>query len=294
MTSSRPLERHKKMHSRTNHRFFVPLALLFLPLLAYGQGLYWETTTTMPMAGDQKIDTKSYYLPRMFKQGSEKEAVVFRLDKKMMYVIDYHSKEYSEITFAELEVYIKKATEDLKVQLAELKAQMAAMPEDQRKMMEQMMGGQAAVLDDSSNVEVTKTKEKKTISGFACVKYSLKKGANEAATVWTTMGVADFKAMQKDFKEFSQRLAAQMSINGPQMADAMQKVDGFPVETSISGMTATVTKVSKSAVAKSEFEIPAGYKKVAFEEQKGKQGVMDDLEEDDGEGAEDDSADGGR
>jgi hypothetical protein len=108
------------------------------------------------------------------------------------------------------------------------------------------------------------------------------------------MGVADFKAMQKDFKEFSQRLAAQMSINGPQMADAMQKVDGFPVETSISGMTATVTKVSKSAVAKSEFEIPAGYKKVAFEEQKGKQGVMDDLEEDDGEGAEDDSADGGR
>jgi len=207
-------------------------------------------------------------------------------------VLDYGKKEYSEITFDSLEMYIRKATEELKVQLADLKKQMAAMPEDQRKMMEQMMGTQAAGLDDSSKVVVSKSKESKTISGYKCVKYSMKKGANEAATVWTTTAVPGFNAMQKDFKEFSQRLAAQMSINGPQMAEAMEKVDGFPVETSISGMTATVTKVTKMPVDKTEFEIPKGFKKVAFEEQKGK-GEMDELEDDDDEGAEEDTAGGG-
>jgi hypothetical protein len=286
--------------NRTTRRSFPLLALLFLPLLACGQGLYWETSTSVPMAGEQAIETKSYYLPRMFKQGSEKEAVVFRLDKQVMYVIDYKSREYSEITFEELEVYIRKSTDELRSQLAELREQLASMPEDQRKMMEQMMGGQATGLDDSSKVEVKKTKESKTISGYACVKYSLMKGKNEAATVWTTTGVPDFKAMQKDFKEFSQKLASQMSVNGPQMAEAMQKVDGFAVETSISGMTATVKKVSRMAVGKSEFEVPAGFKKVAFEEQKGRRGgldemdEMDEMDEDGEEGAEDDSSEGGR
>jgi hypothetical protein len=278
------------MRSMTHRRSFTAFLLLFLPILAFGQGLYWETTTSVQMAGDQKINTKSYYLPRMFKQGSENEAVVFRLDKQMMYSIDYEGKEYSEITFAELEVYIKKATDELKVQMAELKKQLASLPEDQRKMMEQMMGGKGGV-DDSAKVEVMKTAETKTISGYACAKYQLKKGGEEAATVWTTSGIPGFKAMQKDFQEFSQRLASQMSINGPQMAEAMQKVEGFPVETSISGMTASVTKVSSMAVAKSEFDVPAGFKKVPFEEMKdeGREG-RDEMPGDEGEGAEDDSS----
>jgi hypothetical protein len=282
------------MHTTVNQRLSATIFLLFLPILAYGQGLTWETATSVPMAGAQAINTTSYYLPRMFKQGSEKEAVVFRLDKQVMYSIDYEEKEYSEITFTELEAYIKKATDALKGQMEELKKQLASLPEDQRKAMEQMMGGQMSGGDDSAKVEVTKTSETKLISGYACTKYSIRKGAEEAAAVWTTTAVPDFGAMQKDFKEFGQRLASQMSINGKEMGVAMQQVEGFPVETSISGMTATVTKVAKATVAKSEFEVPAGFKKVPFEQMNDRHDEgMDEMPGDEGEG-EDDDSDGGR
>lgn len=295
------------MQSRTTQRFIAAIVLTLLPILAFGQGLSWETTTTIPMAGDESIATKSYYLPRMFKQGSAEEAVVFRLDKQMMYSIDYEGKEYSEITFAELEAYVKKATDALQSQLAELKEQLAAMPAEQRKMMEEMMGAQAMGGNDSAKVKVVKTGESKTISGYSCTKYLLMKDTVEAASVWTTTGVPGFAAMQKDFKEFSQRMASQMSINGPQMAEAMEQVDGFAVVTSISGMTATVTQVSKADIAKSEFEVPAGFKRVPFEkmqggrndefgepeDENGNEGAEEDDEgADDDDGAKDD--DGGR
>ena len=276
------------MHKRKRNLFLCALAMFLLPVLSFGQGLYWESTTSIPMAGDHAFNMKSYYLPRMFKQGSETDAVIFRLDKGMMYSISYADKEYAEITFAEFEAYVKKASDQVKAQMDELKKQMASMPEDQRKMMEQMMGGHGGG-DDNVKVDVTKTQESKTISGLKCTKYALKKGEDEAATVWTTNDVKDFASMQKDFREFGQRMASQMSLDGPQMAEAMLKVEGFPVETTISGMTSTVTKVSKMDVAKSEFEVPAGFKKVPFEQmENGHGGGMDE----DGEGDEGDDGDG--
>jgi hypothetical protein len=42
----------------------------------------------------------------------------------------------------------------------------------------------------------------------------------------------------------------------------MKKVEGFPVQTTIAGITTTVTKIENKVAAASEFEVPAGYKKV--------------------------------
>jgi hypothetical protein len=284
------------MHSSSHRRFMAVIVMTFLPVIAFGQGgLYWESTTKIQVAGDHSLDTKSYYLPRMFRQGSEEEAVVFRLDRQVMYSIDYADSEYSEITFAELEAYVKKATDALGEQLADLKKQLEGLPAEQRKMMEEMMGGQAMGGKDTVKVEVRKTAETKTISGFACTKYLLMKDTVEAATVWTTAGVAGFNAMQKDFKEFSRRLASQMSINGPQMAAAMEQVDGFPVVTSISGMTSTVLKVEAKAIAAGLFEVPAGFRRIPFEKmQEGRNDEYGMPEDEDGdEGAEDDEDDDG-
>lgn len=47
------------------------------------------------------------------------------------------------------------------------------------------------------------------------------------------------------------------------LGDAFKKIDGFPIQTEMSqGITNTVTKVEKRAASASEFEVPAGYKKV--------------------------------
>lgn len=238
------------------------LAALSLP--AFGQGLTWETTTTIPMAGDQTLMTTSSYLPRMFKQMSDKEATIFRLDKQIFYTVNYEKKEYSEMTFAELEALVQKTNKELEGQMAKLKEHLAGLPEDQRKSMEQMMAGQLGGPDKASAISVAKSSETKTISGYACTNYVLTDGGKDIGSIWTSTAVPGYAAMQKDFKEFSQRLASQMTARGPQMADAMQKVEGFPIETTIGGMTAMVTKISKASVAQSEFEVPAGFKKVPF------------------------------
>jgi hypothetical protein len=221
-----------------------------------GQGLYWESTTIVQIANGKEIHSTSSYRPHMFKQSSENNASIFRLDKEMMYLIDAQKKEYSEMTFAEMEAYAKKANK----KLAEMNEQLKNMPPEQRKAIEQMMGN-TAMGGQNAKIDVIKTAENKTISGYACIKYAMNENGKEIGSVWTTSGVPDFSSMQKDFKEFGQRMAAQMPKAG-EMVAAMTNVEGFPVQTTIAGITTTVTKIEKKVVAASEFEVPAGYKKV--------------------------------
>jgi len=239
----------------------ISIALMSFSI-AVGQSLVWESTTVIPAAGNMKINSTSYYRPQMFKQGSENSMIIFRIDKEVMYQVNNLKKEYSEMTFTELEAYTKKSSAKLDGRMAEMKKQLEKMPPEQRKAMETMMGNQAMAGTSQSTIEVLKTAEKKTISSYACVKYVLQEDGKETGSVWTTTAIPDFKGMQKDFKDFSQRMAAQMPRNGGQMAAAMAKIDGFPIETTIAGMTTTVTKIEKKSVAVSEFEVPAGYKKV--------------------------------
>jgi hypothetical protein len=224
--------------------------------IVFGQGLYWESTTMVPIANGKEIHSTSSYRPHMFKQSSENSISIFRLDKEMMYLIDNQKKEYSEMTFVEMEAYAKKANKKLE----KMNEQLKNMPPEQRKMMEQMMGN-ASMGGQNTKIDVIKTAEKKTIGGYACIKYAIKESGKEIGSMWTTTSVPDFSGMQKDFKEFSQRMAAQMPKAG-EMVEAMKKVDGFPVQTTISGITTTVTKVEKKVVVAGEFEVPAGYKKV--------------------------------
>jgi GLPGLI family protein len=248
------------------HRTLVIICLLiFSASFAFSQGLYWESVTTVSMAGEHKMNSKSFYRPHMFKQMSDEEATIFRLDKDVLYNIDYHQKEYSEMTFAELEALVKQANGELEGQMAELKKHLANVPAEQREAMEQMMGNKIKGGSEDKKIEVIKTSESKSINGYSCTKYIFKEDGKEMGSIWTTTNVPDFSSMQKDFKEFSQRLASQMSMKGFQMAEAMKKIDGFPIQTTIRGVTAMVTKLEKRSIAMSEFEVPASFKKVKSE-----------------------------
>jgi hypothetical protein len=169
------------------------------------------------------------------------------------------------MTFAEMEATTKQAMG----QLEELKKQMKDMPPEQRKAMEKMLGSTGMGGASKSKIEVTNTGEKKTISGYSCVKYILKEDGKEFGTIWTTSGLAGYDAMKKDMKKFSERLMAQMP-KGKELVDAMKKIEGFPIQTTLGNVVSTVTKVEKKAIARSEFEVPAGYKKVTPKEITGK------------------------
>lgn len=228
----------------------------------FSQGLTWESTTTMSIAGGKEIHSTSYYRSHMFKQSSDNNASIFLLDKGMLIRVDNQKKEYSEMTFAELESQVKDASGELDAKMAEMRKKLESMPPEQRKMVEQMMGDKLKGGSGESTVDVTKTSETKTISGYSCTKYVVKQGDKDFATLWTTTSIPDFGTIKDDFKEFSARLSSMIPSKGTQIAAAMKKVEGFPIQTMIAGITTTVTKVTKGPIAASEFEPPAGYTKV--------------------------------
>lgn len=240
--------------------------LIGLIALGFGvlasQGLYWEQTTVVPAANGKEIHSASYYRSHMFKQQSEKSEMIFRLDKEKIFHVDNEKKEYSEMTFAEFEASMKKVNGEVEGKMSKMKKQLESMPAEQRKMMEKMLGSQIMGGDSLTKIDAIKTSEKKTISGYACVKYSLEENGKEIGNVWTTTSIPDFSSMQKDMKEYSRRMTAQMPMKGNQIAEAMMKIEGFPIQTTIANVTSTVIKIEKKSIAASEFEVPSGYKKV--------------------------------
>ena len=240
----------------------VGLGLAFLiGLAAYGQGMYWETRMT---GHGQESMTKMYAMPKMFKttESDEGDAVIVRLDKELIYQINAKEKTYSEMTFAELEVMMKKMGGKMDDAMAQMQEKMKDMPEEQRKMMEQMMGGRMPGKKDAK-VDVKNTGETKTISGFSCTKYVVSQDGKEAMTLWATKEVKDFGALRKDWEEFSKRIMAMNPMGMKGLAEGMKKVDGFPIQTEMGqGITTLVTKVEKRSTPASEFTVPAGYKKV--------------------------------
>jgi len=249
------------MKKNTLRRTILIVLMIANVGIVVSQGLSWESTTTVPMANGREIHSTSSYRPHMIRQSSENSISIFRLDKEMMYLIDAEKKEYSEMTFAEMEAYAKKANKKLEGKMTEMNKQLKKMPPEQRKAMEKMMGS-ASTGKPSAKIDVIKTAEKKTISGYECIKYAMKENGKEVGSIWTTTSVPGFSSMQKDMKEFSERMAVQMP-KASEMVAAMKKIDGFPIQTTIIGITTVVTKIEKKTAAASEFEVPAGYKKVA-------------------------------
>jgi len=240
-------------------------ALVLAGAAAYSQGLYWESTHSGSMMQEKNSISQQYYMPGKFKvvSADNGETIVLRLDKEIIYTIDPNDKTYSEMTFAEMEASMKKAGARMDAHMAELQKQLESMPEEQRKMMEQMMVDKMPGMKKEGKVEVKKTSDKKTISGYACVKSVITEDGKELMTVWATKDMKDFNVIRKDMEEFGRRMAAMNPMMPKGFLEAMAKIEGFPIETSMgTTMKQVVTKVERRSTPAGEFEVPAGYKKV--------------------------------
>ncbi len=237
--------------------------MIALAVPAIAQGLYWESLTTKPGDKEKGKLSQFYYMPGKYKatmDGNQHGAII-RLDKEVMMMMDNKEKSYWEMTFKEMESMMKGVGSKLDAAMEEMNAQMKDLPEDQRKMVEKMMGGRMP--GKEARIDVEKTGESKTISGYKCAKFLLKKGDDEMATVWTTRDISDFAVMKKDMEEFGKRMAAMMPRG---MEGAVEKslsaLEGFPIQTERKdGTIMTVTKIEKKSTPAGEFEAPAGYKK---------------------------------
>jgi len=224
---------------------------------AFAQGMYWESTVT-----GEKIEgsdlMKTWYMPKMLKLQSRQDGdySVLRLDQEKMYMIKPGNKTYSVMTFAEMEEGMKKAS----AQMEKALEQMKDMPKEQREMMEKMLGKSAEKQKETATLK--KSIETKKIGSYTCAHYTILRGKEKLADLWVTKEIRGFESMRNDLKSFSRRMTAMNPVMGGDLARVMEDVDGFPMEQSMAGVKSVITKVEPKVTSLSEFEVPAGFKKV--------------------------------
>ncbi|MCI0472158.1 MAG: DUF3617 domain-containing protein, partial [Ignavibacteria bacterium] len=110
--------------------------------------------------------------------------MIFRGDKELFWAVNPKDKECTEITKAAME----KMGQSMSSALAQMEAQMATMPPEQRAMMEQMMKSQMGMGSRNKTEEtvIKKTSEKKQVNGYSCVKYEAYKGSEKTRDLWVT------------------------------------------------------------------------------------------------------------
>ena len=243
----------------------VVLTLSFvLSLSLFGQGMYWESTVHRSFGGsDKDMTSKFYAMPKMFRsEDGDQHTAIIRLDKGVIININNDDSTYTEMTFDELESQMKKTGTKMDDAMAKLQDKLKDMPEDRRKMVEDMMKKNPAFGGgDNAKYETKKTDETQTISGYACTKYVISQGDKEVMTVWASKDVKVNEALRTDMQEFRSRMAAMIPRIGSAMFEGMKTVDGFPVQMESPNYKSTVTKVISKDTPSAQFEAPANYKK---------------------------------
>jgi hypothetical protein len=222
--------------------------------LLRGQGLYIETARS----GKSGVDEKMYYMPKMFKSVNkdDSEITILRFDRETIYQLNPSKKTYTAMTFAEMKAMFDGAHSALEDMLAKRLA--SAPPAEQerlRKAMEAMKGRSPGA---AITHEVIPVGEHKTIAGYACDKYIVKRNGKESETVWATKQVSGFESMKRDMEGFVDRLSS-MFGRETELSTWLKKIDGFPIQTESDGNVSTVKTIDHRSIPVSEFEVPAGY-----------------------------------
>ena len=204
----------------------------------------------------------------------EKNTIIFRSDKEVLWVINTADNSYSEITKKE----IKKIKSRMDEAMRMMQEQMKNMPPEQREMMEQMMKGKAMPMPAQPEKEVYKKVASGVKAGkWKCDKYEGYRGGLLTEEVWTTswkkLGIEqkDFRVMQS-MAEFMSELspdAASMFNVGSEEWEEKQGYPGVPVRTILYSKGKKVSKteiqeIKKEKIDASLFELPKGLTKQSF------------------------------
>ncbi len=181
-------------------------------------------------------------------------------EAKKLFIIDHQKKMVLVIT----EQDSKQVEEKQAALKAQLQAQLAKMPPEQRARMESTMLGQADGKLAVFTYEKKKTPARK-LSGFSCQDYSIKRDGQAAGegcfASWKDIGIS-----AEDFK--TTMLAAMPTQAGNPISQGFEMSEsapGFPVwrshvnaEGKVTAET-TLKSLTRTALAAENFELPRGY-----------------------------------
>jgi hypothetical protein len=259
------------------NRSLIPFFALGLALLAPPA----RADLTMEMKQTMRQDKQMAETVRVtdHKMGVDAggQNMIFRGDKKVLWMIDAAKKTYMEMDQAAA----KAMGEQLNGAMAQMQEAMKNMPAAQRAQMEKLMAGQMKGAT-SSKQTVKAMGQKRTINGFDCAGYTVTGEAGDTE-VWA----ADPKALKLDtadmtvFKDFAEFMTS--SFPGMERIADLAKdfehpradqVPGVPVLTihkDKSGkedFRSELVKLTRGAVDGSAFELPAGFTKTELPGQK--------------------------
>lgn len=203
--------------------------------------------------------------------------LTFDGDAKILRIFDTKSRSYGESNSADM----RQQGEKFKKQMAEARAsmekEMASLPPEQRKAMEEMMrktGGGSQPQVKQPEKKYQPTGEKKTIAGQRCEVYRVIEGGDsdeEQCLVPWSAGLVkkdDLKVLES-FADFWGEALSGMGISRQEMHmqfDAMRSAPGFPAQTADLSdgkrqVRSEIKSVSRASISADKFLVPPGYKK---------------------------------
>jgi hypothetical protein len=203
------------------------------------------------------------------KDEGKNQAIIFRGDKNVFWVIKTDEQTYMEMTQKDLESF-KAQMDNMQKTMAE---QMKNMPAEQRKMMEQMMPSAAA------SAKKVKTEYKKKSAGekvgkWTCDHYEGFTEGKKSEEIWTASWdqldikrseMTGFKKMAEFFEAISQDASDFMKI-GSEEWEKEQGISGVPVRwvdfvNGKANSEGELKEIKKQDIKSSLFDLPANYKK---------------------------------
>jgi hypothetical protein len=198
---------------------------------------------------------------------ADEGVMIFRGDKKLLWMVDAEKKSYMEMTEAEMAAMAAR----MKEAMAQLEAMKGQMPPAMLEQMKKAMPGASA-----PKRTVKPMGANKEINGFPCAGYMVASDDGTSSEVWS----ADPKAVRLEpgdlaaFKEFADFMKT--ALPGMEELDDWAKdfehpkegqVPGVPILTILKDkagkevLRTELVKIDHGAVAASVFEVPAGFAK---------------------------------
>jgi len=206
-------------------------------------------------------------------------ALTFDGDAKILRIFDSKSRTYGESNSADMRQQGEKFKQQMSQARASMEKEMASLPPEQRKAMEEMMrktGDGSQPEEKQAEKKYRPTGEKKAIAGQRCEVYRVIEGGNsdeEQCIIPWSAGVVkkdDLKALES-FADFWGEVVSGMGMTRQELHmqfEALRSAPGFPAQTAElqsdgrRDVRNEIKSISRASIAADKFLVPPGYKKV--------------------------------
>ena len=211
-----------------------------------------EMNTTIFTPDKLKIENKN---------SNGKVTLIYIASKERIIVIMDNDKTYMVMN----KDMITNLNKQMSGAMAQMKQQLANLPEAQRKQMEKMMSSQLGGVD--VKYTISNTGEKKKVNQWNTTKYNLKANDELKSEIWAasfaSIGIKEADmAVMKSFSEFMNEMLKSVPMTQKDPFSAVyEELKGIPIRTinASDNSVSELVSVSDYTASESDFVVPSGY-----------------------------------